>query len=68
MALENIERLVERRQLSHHRPTRREVENHHRNFEHPKRGKRITISGSPGSDAQPYQVREVASALNDIRS
>jgi hypothetical protein len=28
MGLENFERLVERRQLSHHRPTRREVENH----------------------------------------
>lgn len=28
MPLENLERLVERRQLSRHEPTRREVENH----------------------------------------
>lgn len=38
----------------------------HRNFEHPQRGKRITISGSPGDDAKPYQVRQVATALKDI--
>lgn len=28
MALENLERMVERRQLDHHTPARREVENH----------------------------------------
>ena len=28
MPLENLERLVERRQLSRHKPTRREIENH----------------------------------------
>ena len=28
MPLENLERLVERKQLSRHKPTRREVENH----------------------------------------
>ena len=30
----------------------------HRNFEHPK-GPRVTLSGSPGQDAQPYQERQV---------
>jgi predicted RNA binding protein YcfA (HicA-like mRNA interferase family) len=39
----------------------------HRNFEHPEYRKRITISGSPGDDAKPYQVRQVANALKDIK-
>jgi len=38
----------------------------HRNFEHPKYRKRITISGSPGDDAKPYQARQVEIALEDI--
>jgi predicted RNA binding protein YcfA (HicA-like mRNA interferase family) len=39
----------------------------HRNFEHPKYRKRITISGSLGDDAKPYQVHQVATALKDIK-
>ena len=30
----------------------------HRNFEHPK-GMRVTIAGSLGDDAKPYQEKEV---------
>jgi predicted RNA binding protein YcfA (HicA-like mRNA interferase family) len=35
----------------------------HRNFLHPK-GIRITISGKPGSDAKPYQEKDVKKAIN----
>lgn len=34
----------------------------HRNLKHP-RGVRVTISGSFGDDAKPYQERAVAKAL-----
>ncbi len=34
----------------------------HRNFEHP-RGVRVTLSGSDGDDARPYQEREVSKAI-----
>ena len=34
----------------------------HRNFLHPK-GIRITISGKPGSDAKPYQEKDVRKAI-----
>ena len=30
----------------------------HRNYEHPK-GLRVTVSGRPGSDALPYQEKQV---------
>jgi predicted RNA binding protein YcfA (HicA-like mRNA interferase family) len=34
----------------------------HRNFEHPK-GVRVTLSGSLGDDAKPYQERQVAQRI-----
>ena len=37
----------------------------HRNLRHPK-GVRITISGRPGSDAKPYQERDVNKALRQV--
>ncbi len=37
----------------------------HRNFEHPA-GFRLTVSGSPGADAQKYQERLVRRALKSI--
>ena len=36
----------------------------HRNFKHPS-GVRITISGSPGDDAKPYQERDVEKAIRE---
>ena len=36
----------------------------HRNFKHP-HGPRVTISGSPGDDAKPYQERAVRKALEE---
>ena len=38
----------------------------HRNLKHPA-GARITVSGSPGDDAKPYQERAVKSALQEIQ-
>lgn len=37
----------------------------HRNFMHPS-GVRITVSGNPGNDAKPYQIRDVKRALDGI--
>lgn len=37
----------------------------HRNFEHPK-GVRITLSGSQGDDARPYQEKALAAAIERI--
>jgi predicted RNA binding protein YcfA (HicA-like mRNA interferase family) len=39
----------------------------HRNFEHPK-GPRLTLSGSPGDDAKPYQEREVRKMIEESQS
>jgi predicted RNA binding protein YcfA (HicA-like mRNA interferase family) len=39
----------------------------HRNYEHP-RGGRVTVSGQPGDDARPYQVREVRRAIEEAQS
>ncbi len=39
----------------------------HRNYEHA-HGVRITISGSPGDDAKPYQEREVKRAIDEAKS
>lgn len=36
----------------------------HRNFYHPK-GLRVTISGNPGHDAQPYQERQVQRRIEE---
>ncbi len=37
----------------------------HRNFMHPGTRTRITLSGRPGDDAKPYQVRVVKRALEE---
>ncbi|MCY3756739.1 MAG: type II toxin-antitoxin system HicA family toxin [Acidobacteria bacterium] len=37
----------------------------HRNFSHP-RGARITISGSLGTDAKPYQEKAVKAAIAKV--
>ena len=39
----------------------------HRNYEHLREG-RVTLSGQPGSDAKPYQEREVRRAIKESRS
>ena len=36
----------------------------HRNYRHPK-GQRVTISGSLGDDARPYQEREVRRKIEE---
>ena len=38
----------------------------HRNFLHP-RGLRVTLSGQPGSDAHPYQEKEVRNKIAQVR-
>jgi predicted RNA binding protein YcfA (HicA-like mRNA interferase family) len=38
----------------------------HRNFLHPK-GPRVTLSGNPGHDAQPYQERQVRRQIEESR-
>jgi len=38
----------------------------HRNLRHPS-GVRITLSGKDGDDAKPYQEKESAKALNEVR-
>ncbi|MSR08372.1 MAG: addiction module toxin, HicA family [Gammaproteobacteria bacterium] len=37
----------------------------HRNFKH-SNGVRITVSGSPGSDAKPYQEKAVKAAVEQV--
>jgi len=39
----------------------------HRNFKHP-RGVKITVSGSPGDDAKPYQERDVKKAIRRAKT
>lgn len=39
----------------------------HRNYAHPKCSKIVTISGKLSSDAQKYQVKMVAEALEEIK-
>jgi len=39
----------------------------HRNFAHPKVAEPITISGSPGEDAQHYQVKAVLLAIEESK-
>ena len=38
----------------------------HRNFKHPS-GPKITVSGSPGDDAKPYQERDVDRAIEGTK-
>ena len=40
----------------------------HRNFDHPKVSKPITISGALGDDAKHYQVRAVNHAIEESQS
>jgi predicted RNA binding protein YcfA (HicA-like mRNA interferase family) len=40
----------------------------HRNFVHPNVRRPITISGLPGDDAKPYQVRAVRLALEEAKA
>ena len=40
----------------------------HRNFTHPRLSRPITISGSLGDDAKPYQIKAVRQALRDIET
>jgi predicted RNA binding protein YcfA (HicA-like mRNA interferase family) len=37
----------------------------HRNFVHPRVSRPVTLSGSPGDDAKPYQVRAVGVAIKE---
>jgi predicted RNA binding protein YcfA (HicA-like mRNA interferase family) len=39
----------------------------HRNYQHAKGG-RVTLSGSLGDDAKPYQEREVKQAIEESQS
>lgn len=40
----------------------------HRNFIHPRVAKSVTISGSPGDDANAYQERAVKKAIEESQS
>jgi predicted RNA binding protein YcfA (HicA-like mRNA interferase family) len=37
----------------------------HRNFSH-RKGARLTLAGSPGDDAKPYQERDVRKAIDAL--
>ena len=37
----------------------------HRNYVHPNVAKPVTISGNPGSDAHPRQVKDVRNAIEE---
>jgi predicted RNA binding protein YcfA (HicA-like mRNA interferase family) len=37
----------------------------HRNFTHPNCTMPVTLSGNPGDDAKPYQVRQVEQAIEE---
>ncbi len=39
----------------------------HRNYKHPT-GIRVTLSGKPGTDAKPYQEREVSRVIEESQS
>ena len=39
----------------------------HRNYIHPNLRGRVTLSGNPGSDAKPAQVKDVRSAIEESR-
>lgn len=40
----------------------------HRNYFHPGGRIRVTISGAPGDDPKPYQVKDVAAAIKESKS
>lgn len=37
----------------------------HRNYTHPNARRRVTLSGNLGSDATPYQVKDVQNAIQE---
>jgi predicted RNA binding protein YcfA (HicA-like mRNA interferase family) len=39
----------------------------HRNFNHPKRKRPVTISGKLGDDAERYQIKDVANAIKEVK-
>jgi predicted RNA binding protein YcfA (HicA-like mRNA interferase family) len=39
----------------------------HRNFVHPRVARPVTISGRPGDDAKRYQIRAVATAVEESK-
>jgi predicted RNA binding protein YcfA (HicA-like mRNA interferase family) len=39
----------------------------HRNFVHPGRARRVTISGPLGGDAKPYQIAKVERAIQESK-
>jgi len=39
----------------------------HRNFVHPNASRPITVSGDPGDDAKPYQIRAVKRAKDESK-
>ncbi len=39
----------------------------HRNFIHPHTGKRITVSGNLGADADRYQIQQVRRAIEESK-
>ncbi len=40
----------------------------HRNFRHPRVRKKVTVSGTLGSDAQKYQIKEVREAIAESKA
>ena len=40
----------------------------HRNYVHPNRAGRVTISGNLGADADPYQVKHARDAIAEVRN
>jgi predicted RNA binding protein YcfA (HicA-like mRNA interferase family) len=40
----------------------------HRNFIHPGRPGRFTVSGATGQDAKPYQEKAVRDAIEEVRT
>jgi predicted RNA binding protein YcfA (HicA-like mRNA interferase family) len=39
----------------------------HRNFRHPHAKIRATLSGKPGDDAKPYQIKLVAAVIKEVK-
>ena len=39
----------------------------HRNFNHPKCKRPVTISGKPGDDAEKYQIKDVKNAIKEVK-
>lgn len=40
----------------------------HRNYEHPKCSRIVTISGKAGINAQKYQIKQVREAIDEVNS